>query len=176
MASNLELCMNRPTLEVLDNMRESPFLDNNQKLVVSYQVGGRSLRKTEQRDKHFAAERKVNSSKKRWQVKRPQLTQRRQRQKSRIIGAKPLNSERLKNRVNVWSGEGKLRQSGRHLPAPEDEFLKDMLSDQPRFQSNSQAKPMEYWEKAAATLPEYLGPWQPPVVETMPQRDFEFYS
>lgn len=75
----------------------------------------------------------------------------------------------------MWTGEGKLRQSGRHLPAPEAEFLEDMLSDKPRFQSNSQAKPMEYWEKAAATLPEYQGPWQP-VVQTVSQMDFEFYS
>lgn len=64
MANNLELSLN--TLDVHDKIGESPIVDNNQRPVVSYQVAGRSLRKTEQRDKHFAAERKFNSSKNRW--------------------------------------------------------------------------------------------------------------
>ena len=108
------------------------------------------------------------------QVKQSRLRQK-SRQKSRIIATKTLNSGRLNNNVNVWTGEGKLSPSGRYLQAPEDKFLEDMLSDQPRFQSNSQVKPMKYWEKAAATIPEYRGPWQP-VVETMPPMNFEFYS
>lgn len=67
MASDQELTMNRPTsVDFVENIGESPVLDNNQRPVVIYQVGGRSLRKTEQRDKHFAAEKKVNSSTKRW--------------------------------------------------------------------------------------------------------------
>nr|XP_015200316.1 PREDICTED: protein Dok-7 isoform X4 [Lepisosteus oculatus] len=63
---------------------------------------------------------------------------------------------------SIWGREGK---SGPFpcifLPVAEDEFLEDMLADNPRYKSTSQQKPMEYWEKAAADLPVYQGPWKP---------------
>lgn len=58
--AELELAVNRPSLNH-ENIGEPPILP-----VVSYQVGGRSLRKTTERDKHFAAEKKFKSSTKRW--------------------------------------------------------------------------------------------------------------
>ncbi|MGH0144776.1 UNVERIFIED_CONTAM: hypothetical protein FKN15_037000 [Acipenser sinensis] len=65
----------------------------------------------------------------------------------------------------IWGGNEKFRTPGPNLciflPVPEDEFIKDMLSDNPCYKSNSQKKPMEYWEKAAAELPTYQGPWCP---------------
>lgn len=63
--AELELAVNRPSLNH-ENIGEPPIFSNDQRPVVSYQVGGRSLRKTTERDKHFAAEKKFKSSTKRW--------------------------------------------------------------------------------------------------------------
>ncbi|KAL6486844.1 hypothetical protein MHYP_G00034700 [Metynnis hypsauchen] len=66
--------------------------------------------------------------------------------------------------VSIWSGDRSFKCAGHLLLAPEKVFLQDMLSDTPRYSSISQLRPMEYWEKAAATLPSCEGPWQPPTI------------
>ncbi|KAL7878139.1 hypothetical protein SRHO_G00047820 [Serrasalmus rhombeus] len=66
--------------------------------------------------------------------------------------------------VSIWSGDRSFRCAGHLSLAPEKVILQDMLSDIPRISSISQLRPMEYWEKAAATLPNYEGPWQPPTI------------
>ncbi|KAL7889643.1 hypothetical protein AOLI_G00019010 [Acnodon oligacanthus] len=66
--------------------------------------------------------------------------------------------------VSIWSGDRGFKCAGHLLLAPDKVVLQDMLSDIPCYSSISQLRPMEYWEKAAATLPNYEGPWQPPSI------------
>ncbi|KAJ8411074.1 hypothetical protein AAFF_G00181090 [Aldrovandia affinis] len=61
---------------------------------------------------------------------------------------------------SIWD-KGRNRRQVTTLPVSEEEFLKDMLSNRPRFRSRSQLKPMRYWKRMAATVPAYQGPWQP---------------
>ncbi|KAF7710170.1 hypothetical protein HF521_009042, partial [Silurus meridionalis] len=70
-------------------------------------------------------------------------------------------SSQKKQPSNQSAGDGRFIKSVWFLRTTEKLFLEDMLSDNPRYLSNSQLKPSEYWEEAAATLPEYQGPWRP---------------
>ncbi|KAG7333792.1 hypothetical protein KOW79_002199 [Hemibagrus wyckioides] len=70
------------------------------------------------------------------------------------------SSSQEKQASNLSIGDWRFKQTGRFLPAPEKLFLEDMLSDNPWYLSNNQLNPSVFWEEAAATLPEYQGPWQ----------------
>ncbi|XP_034147062.1 uncharacterized protein LOC109615176 [Esox lucius] len=51
------------------------------------------------------------------------------------------------------------------LPVAEEEYLEDMLLENPRFLSKSQSQPLDFWEEAAVIPSEYQGPWQPQTSE-----------
>ncbi|GAA6081020.1 uncharacterized protein LOC117596360, partial [Tachysurus ichikawai] len=76
---------------------------------------------------------------------------------SEIPKQKSFSSNR-KQASNLSKGDWKFKQIGWFLPTTEKLFLEDMLSDNPQYLSNNQLKPLEYWEEAAATLPEFQGP------------------
>ncbi|XP_041738090.1 uncharacterized protein LOC121570681 [Coregonus clupeaformis] len=148
----------------------------------SLEVGGRSLRKTEQRERRLTAASRDSSS---WPDPRPgaphtvsvrsgRLWRQRKKKRTHSFSTTPkyrrttaVTSARFSS--DIWTSEGRIPKGSRPgyvLPVPEEEFLEDMLSENPRFPSKSQRQRPEYWEEAAAALPVYRGPWQQETTET----------
>ncbi|KAJ8336114.1 hypothetical protein SKAU_G00394570 [Synaphobranchus kaupii] len=86
----------------------------------------------------------------------------RKRGDSKARGLLAARREKQKpDRKRIWEEKGRNHRPVAILPVSEEEFLRDMLSNRPRFRSRAQLKPMRYWEGVAAVLPVYRGPRGP---------------
>ena len=145
----------------------------------SLDVGGRSLRRTAQRERRqtVVSTREPSSLPGTNDSSRPLRSKR---------NNQPPNTTSTMNFSYPWTSEGNAPHPWGTLPMSEEEFLEDMLSDCPRFPSRAQQQPLEHWARAAVQLPDYGGPWKPSLAPASPSASptassstseyFDFYN